>query len=307
RMVPIDPNVHMIGALSEYTDEPIEAWYAALAHVVHSQPDREAAGEPEVVLSAAPGAQPAQPDALKDERDLSKALMDLLKEIHEAPTMAAGYEKLADFTEHAGLGTPVPLRGAQPDAEERGVSDLPPGLVLVATPYRDWPDKWMLIEMTGPARAKVITGGCIENEAEGIAHAHNFAGTAPSASPASTEALTDPDQDAWHILDGRFTVNSSAGPREVGPGCVVIPEARYQALLSAYRAQSGADALTETAIDRAVRTLMLHKFGDDAAVMFDIPPDAPEHARSAVAARLAEARREVLAVAGALRSAGEGK
>ncbi|MFP5512456.1 MAG: hypothetical protein ACLGJC_05175, partial [Alphaproteobacteria bacterium] len=42
RMVPIDPNVHMIGALSEYTDEPIEAWYAALAHVVHSQPDREA-------------------------------------------------------------------------------------------------------------------------------------------------------------------------------------------------------------------------------------------------------------------------
>ncbi|KAA0572255.1 hypothetical protein FZ983_32305 [Azospirillum sp. B21] len=118
----------------------------------------------------------AQPDALKDERDLSKALMDLLKEMHEAPTMTAGYEVLADFTAQAGLGVPVPLRSAQPDAEERGVSDLPPGLVLVATPYRNAPDKWMLIELTAPGRAKVITGGCIETEAEGIAHAHNFAG-----------------------------------------------------------------------------------------------------------------------------------
>lgn len=61
--------------------------------------------------------------------------------------------------------------------------------------------------------------------------------------------------------------------------------------------------VSEAAINQAVRALMMHKFGDDAAVMFDIPTDAPEHARSAVAARLAEARREVLAVAAALSAA----
>ncbi|MBP2301524.1 hypothetical protein [Azospirillum picis] len=48
-----------------------------------------------------------------DERGVSKLCMDLLREMHDAPTMAAGYELLADFTEHAGLGTPVALQPAQ--------------------------------------------------------------------------------------------------------------------------------------------------------------------------------------------------
>jgi len=73
------------------------------------------------------------------------------------------------------------------DVQEATPSDLPPGLVLVATPYRD-NDPWMLIEMTGPARARVITGGCIETEAIGVEHAHRFRGTTPSATPTSSPA-----------------------------------------------------------------------------------------------------------------------
>ncbi|MGR0185487.1 hypothetical protein [Azospirillum aestuarii] len=71
------------------------------------------------------------------------------------------------------------------DVQEATPSDLPPGLVLVATPYRA-NDPWMLIEMTGPARAKVITGGYIETEAIGVEHAHRFRGTTPSATPTSS-------------------------------------------------------------------------------------------------------------------------
>lgn len=104
--------------------------------------------------------------------------------------------------------------GAQP-AQGGSVSDgsdLPPGLVLVETPYRDAPDKWMLIEMTAPGRAKVVTGGYIETEAEGVAHAHSFAGIALSAARASAPAAPEVAQDrvaeleaeieAWQMASG---------------------------------------------------------------------------------------------------------
>lgn len=73
----------------------------------------------------------AQPDAQEDERGVSKMCMDLLKEMHEAKTMAAGYDLLADFTAQAGLGVPVPLREAQPsstDGDGIGYFSVPMGL-----------------------------------------------------------------------------------------------------------------------------------------------------------------------------------
>ncbi|MBP2290764.1 Lar family restriction alleviation protein [Azospirillum rugosum] len=70
------------------------------------------------------------------------------------------------------------------------------------------------------------------------------------------------------------------------------------------RASSTAPAasVTEAELSAGVRALMLHKFGSDAEVMFDIPADAPQHAIDAVKARLEEARREVSVVLSAARA-----
>lgn len=56
-------------------------------------------------------------DALKRERHLSRDLMDLLKSIFDAPTMAAGYAILTDFSRQFWPEDPVALRAA-PDLTE---------------------------------------------------------------------------------------------------------------------------------------------------------------------------------------------
>ena len=63
---------------------------------------------------------------------------------------------------------------------------------------------------------------------------------------AALSTSQDPDQDAWHITSGSIQVESATGPKIVGAGHVVIPEARYQALLAQYRATQG-NSLTATA------------------------------------------------------------
>ncbi|WP_454018459.1 hypothetical protein [Azospirillum sp. Marseille-Q6669] len=75
---------------------------------------------PDNVRPAPPLAVEAAPDsdALKRERYLSRDLMDLLKSMFDAPTMAAGYAILADFARQWWPEDPVALRAA-PDLTER--------------------------------------------------------------------------------------------------------------------------------------------------------------------------------------------
>lgn len=131
-------------------------------------------------------------DSEADDAAVRKVLAALSQPPAAAPDMVTISLETAKLIDGAFLPrNPNKMRGAHPDVVQAAhdfkhavaqvpaappapSSDLPPGLVLVATPYRDAPDKWMLIEMTSPGRAKVITGGYIETEAIGVEHAHSF-------------------------------------------------------------------------------------------------------------------------------------